>query len=225
MLFNELYEYPKLKRVDTNGQRLYDTGKAKVPSVTTILGRMKDMTGINKWRDRIGHAEAQRILTEAANLGTATHKHLENHCLGVERPTGTNLIRQIASKLADVVINEGLVNINEVWGLEASLYSPDLYAGTTDCVGVWKGQDAIIDFKTSRSVKKREWIDDYFLQGVAYAMAHNELFDTTIETVVIMMVTHDGKYLEFSITDAEFNKYTDKWLDKLKEYYQVYDKY
>ncbi len=224
-LINKIYEYPTLKRIEHNGERLYDTGSAKVPSVTTILGRMKDMTGINKWRERVGKEEAQRILTEAANLGTATHKHLENHVLGIERPQGTNLIRQIASKLADVVIEEGLCNINEVWGLEASLYSPELYAGTTDCVGLWKDKPAIIDFKTSRSVKKREWIDDYFLQGVAYAMAHNELFDTTIETVVIMMVTHDGKYLEFPITDDEFNKYTEKWLDKLKEYYQVYDKY
>ena len=145
-LINKLYDYPILKRTDVNGERLYDTGSAKVPSVTTILGRMKDMTGINKWRDRIGHAEAQRILTEAANLGTATHKHLENHCLGIERPTGTNLIRQIASKLADVVIDEGIVNINEVWGLESSLYSPELYAGTTDCVGLWKDKPTIIDF-------------------------------------------------------------------------------
>ena len=225
MLFNELYEYPKLKRVEFNGQRLYDTGKAKVPSVTTILGRMKDMTGINKWRDRVGHEEAQRILTEAANLGTATHKQIEQFIFDEERKTGGNLIHQIASKLADVIINEGLCNINEIWGSEVSLYSPELYAGTTDCVGVWNSKDAIIDFKTSRSVKKREWIDDYFLQGVAYAMAHNELFETKIGTVVIMMVTHDGQYLEFSITDDEYNVYEKKWLDKLKEYYQVYDKY
>jgi genome maintenance exonuclease 1 len=225
MLFNELYEYPKLKRVEFNGQRLYDTGKAKVPSVTTILGRMKDMTGINKWRDRVGHEEAQRILTEAANLGTATHKQIEQFIFDEERKAGGNLIHQIASKLADVIINEGLCNINEIWGSEVSLYSPELYAGTTDCVGVWNSKDAIIDFKTSRSVKKREWIDDYFLQGVAYAMAHNELFETKIGTVVIMMVTHDGQYLEFSITDDEYNVYEKKWLDKLKEYYQVYDKY
>jgi hypothetical protein len=224
-LINQIYEYPTLKRIEQNGQRLYDTGSAKVPSVTTILSRLKDMEGINKWRERVGKEEAQRILTESANLGTATHKNLENHILGVDRPEGTNLIRQIASKLADVVIEEGLSNVSEVWGLEASLYSPELYAGTTDCVGIWKDTPAIVDFKTSRSVKKREWIEDYFLQGVAYAMAHNELFDTDIGTVVIMMVTHDGVYLEFSITGKEFEEYTQKWLDKLKEYYQVYDKY
>jgi len=224
-LINKLYEYPKLNRIDKDGERLYDTGSAKVPSVTTILGRMKDMSGINAWRARVGAEEAQRILTEAGNLGTATHKHLENHCLGIERPTGTNLIRKIASKLADVVIEEGLNDINEVWGLEASLFSPELYAGTTDCVGLWKDRPAIIDFKTSRSVKKREWIDDYFLQGSAYAMAHNEMFGTDIKTIVIMMVTHDGKYLEFSVEDSEFDDYNNKWLDKLKEYYKVYDKY
>ena len=224
-LINNLYEYPKLKRTEINGERRYDTGSALVPSVTTILGKMKDMTAINAWRDRVGAEEAQRIVTESANLGTATHKHLENHCLGIERPTGTNLIRKIASKLADVVIEEGLNDINEVWGLEASLFSPELYAGTTDCVGLWKDRPAIIDFKTSRSVKKREWIDDYFLQGSAYAMAHNEMFGTDIKTIVIMMVTHDGKYLEFSVEDSEFDDYNNKWLDKLKEYYKVYDKY
>jgi genome maintenance exonuclease 1 len=186
---------------------------------------MKDMTGINKWRDRIGHAEAQRILTESAYLGTATHKHLEQHIFGEERKAGGNLIHQIATKLADIIIDEGLSNINEIWGSEVSLYSPELYAGTTDCVGIWKDKPAIIDFKTSRSVKKREWIDDYFLQGVAYAMAHNELFDSNIQTVVIMMVTHDGQYLEFTISDEDFVEYTDKWLDKLKDYYQVNDKY
>jgi len=224
-LINKLYEYPKLKRTDKDGERLYDTGSAKVPSVTTILGRLKDMSGINAWRARVGAEEAQRILVEAGNLGTATHKHLENHCLGIERPGGTNLIRQIASKLADVVIEKGIVNINEVWGLEASLYSPELYAGTTDCVGLWKDKPTIIDFKTSRSVKKREWIEDYFLQGSAYAMAHNELFGTDIKTVVIMMVTHEGEYLEFVIEQDEFDEYISKWLDKLKEYYKVFDKY
>ena len=114
-LINNLYEYPTLKRIEHNGERLYDTGSAKVPSVTTILARMKDMSGINAWRKRVGAEEAQRILTESANLGTATHKNLENHVLGIERPQGTNLIRQIASKLADVIIEEGLININEVW--------------------------------------------------------------------------------------------------------------
>jgi|TARA_B100001971_G_scaffold198082_1_gene207409 genome maintenance exonuclease 1 len=224
-LFNNKYNYPTLNRVEVNGRRLYDTGVAKVPSVTTIISYMKDMTGINKWRDRIGHAEAQRILTESANLGTATHKHLEQHIFGEERKAGGNLIHQIATKLADIIIDEGLSNINEIWGSEVSLYSPELYAGTTDCVGIWKDKPAIIDFKTSRSVKKREWIDDYFLQGVAYAMAHNELFDSNIQTVVIMMVTHDGQYLEFTISDEDFVEYTDKWLDKLKDYYQVNDKY
>ena len=129
---NPKYDYPKLKRVDSNGQRLYDTGLAKVPSVTTILGRLKDMTGINKWRERVGKEEAQRILTEAANLGTCTHKNIEQHLFGKERKSDGNLIHQIAYKLADVVIEQGLTNIDEVCGCEVSLYSPELYAGTTD---------------------------------------------------------------------------------------------
>ena len=222
-LINKLYEYPILKRTEVNGQRLYDTGSARVPSVTTILGRMKDMTGINKWRDRVGHEEAQRILTEAANLGTATHKHLENHVLGIERPQGTNLIRQIASKLADIVIDEGLVNINEVWGLEASLYSPDLYAGTTDCVGVYNGNEAIIDFKQSNKPKKRQWLGDYFLQLVAYAEAHNELHGSNINKGVVLMCTKDYKFQEFILEGDEFKQQKDLWWKRVETYYM--DKY
>ena len=222
---NQQFDYPILSRTQVNGQRLYDVLGHNVPSVTTVIGKTKDMTGINKWRERVGKEEAQRILTEAANLGTCTHKNIEQHLFGKERKSDGNLIHQIAYKLADVVIEQGLVNVNEIWGSEVSLYSPELYAGTTDCVGVWNGKPAIIDFKTSRSKKKREWIEDYFLQCSAYAMAHNELFKTDIETIVIMMVTHDGTYLEFSVSGDDYRNHEKLWLDKLKEYYRVYDKY
>lgn len=219
---NQQFDYPILSRTQVNGQRLYDVLGHDVPSVTTVIGKTKDMTGINRWRKRVGQEEAQRILTESANLGTRTHKNIEQHLFNQERQESGNLIHQIAYKLANVIIEKGLKNISEVWGIEASLYSPQLYAGTTDCVGVWKDQPTIIDFKTSRSKKKREWIDDYFIQGAAYALAHNELFETKIETVVIMIVTHDGEYNEFTITSNDFEKYQNLWLQKLDQYYQTY---
>ena len=115
--------------------------------------------------------------------------------------------------------------MNEVWGTEVSLFYPDLYAGTTDCVGVWKNKQTIIDFKTTKKPKKREWVDDYFLQGVAYALAHNSLYDTHIENIVIMMITWDGEsaglYQEYVIDENEFENYAEKWGEKVSEYYDL----
>ena len=82
-----------------------------------------------------------------------------------------------------------------------------LYAGTTDCVGVHKGEEAIIDFKTSKKIKKEEWIEDYYLQCCAYAMAHNEMYDTNIKKGVILMVSRDNKFKEFVIEGARFEMY------------------
>ena len=149
------------------------------------------------------------------------HKHLECHIEGTDRPTGSNYIRKRGEILADILILEGLKNVDEVWGVEVPLYMPDLYAGTTDCVGLYKGKPAIIDFKTSRKNKKREWIHDYFMQGSAYALAHNEVYDTKINTIVIMMMTHDGDYLEFVCEGDEFEDFSVQWLTKVDAYYMI----
>ena len=135
-----------------------------MPSVTTVLDALKDKTSLYEWSGkRVGDEEANRI----TKLLVLVHKYtytLKNIFLKkIDR--GTNLIHQMSKELSDIVIEKGLSNVDEVWGTEVPLYYPGLYAGTTDCVGVWKGKPAIIDFKTTRKPKKREWIDDYFLQG------------------------------------------------------------
>ena len=134
----------------------------------------------------------------------------------------------MSKELSDIVIEKGLSNVDEVWGTEVPLYYPGLYAGTTDCVGVWKGKPAIIDFKTTRKPKKREWIDDYFLQGAAYSAAHNEIHGTDIKTIVIMMIGWDeeadnkGNYQEFVVEADEFDKYSLQWANKVQEYFDKY---
>jgi CRISPR/Cas system-associated exonuclease Cas4 (RecB family) len=94
-----------------------------------------------------------------------------------------------------------------------------LYAGTSDAIGVYEGEDAIIDFKTSKKIKKREWIEDYFMQGCAYALAHNEMMGTEIRKVVILMVDREGKFAEFTIKGEEFDEYCDKWAQRLADYF------
>lgn len=228
-MLNQIYNYQKLSRVEENGTRRYrldGSGDSPVPSVTTILDALKDKTHLYEWRKRVGNAEATRITTMSANIGTATHLNIEKHVLDEERPDGTNLVHQMARGLSDVVIDEGLSNVSEVWGTEVPVYYPDLYAGTTDCVGLWKGHQSIIDFKTTRKPKKKEWIEDYFYQGAAYAMAHNHAFGTNIDHIVIMMVAWDegyeGVYQEFVVEGDEFAHYSTGWAYKVKEYHEKF---
>ena len=129
------------------------------------------------------------------------------------------MVSVMAKQMSDLVINEGFTNIDEVWGTEIGLIASGLYAGTTDCVGVHKGEEAIIDFKTSKKIKKEEWIEDYYLQCCAYAMAHNEMYDTNIKKGVILMVSRDNKFKEFVIEGARFEMYCDPWETRLTDYY------
>ena len=230
-MLTEKYTYEPLKRVEVDGVRHYQTPNGKpLPSVTTVLDALKDKTSLYEWRKRVGDEEANRITKLATGIGTQVHLHIEKYILEENRPGGTNLIHQMAKELSDIVIEKGLSNVDEVWGTEVPLYYPGLYAGTTDCVGVWKGKPAIIDFKTTRKPKKREWINDYFLQGSAYAAAHNELYGTDIKTIVIMMIGWDaeadnlGNYQEFVVEKDEFEKHSLDWATKVQEYFDKYIK-
>jgi genome maintenance exonuclease 1 len=220
MLFNPKYNYEKLKRVEANGSRLYETPAGKVASVTTILDKTSDKTALLEWRKRVGDTEAARISKEASGLGTLMHTHLENYVLGHERPKGNNIVQEMARNMADTMITEAFCDIEEVWGIEASLYYPGLYAGTSDMIGVHKGTPAIIDHKTSNKPKRREWITDYFLQTCAYALAHNEVHGTDIRKCVINIVDRDANLQPFVIEGTEFDHYCEEWTKRVDQFYK-----
>lgn len=219
MLLNSRYDYKPLTREEREGRRLYATPSGAVPSVTTILDSTKDKTFLIEWRKRVGEQQANQISKEASGLGTLMHKHLENYVLGIDRPAGNNTVQVMATAMADTMINQAFPDIDEVWGIEAGLYYPELYAGTTDMVGVHKGKPAIIDHKTSNKPKKREWIEDYFLQCCAYALAHNSMFDTNINKAVVNIIDRDAKLQSFVIEGAEFDSYAEKWASRVDQYY------
>jgi hypothetical protein len=220
MLFNPRFQYQPLKRVESNGSRLYETPAGKVASVTTILDGTKDKTHLIEWRKRVGDAEANRISKEAAGLGTLMHTHLEYHVLGKERPAGNNVVQEMARSMADTMINEAFPNVDEVWGIEASLYYPGLYAGTSDMIGVWQGKPAIIDHKTTNKPKKKEWIEDYFLQCCAYALAHNEVHGTDIRTCAINIIDRESQLQSFVIEGNEFDHYCVEWTKRVDQFYK-----
>ena len=224
------FDYTPLARESVEGKRHYALPDgSRVPSVTTILERTKPAEAkqaLQEWKDRVGHERAQQITTEAANRGTRMHTYLERYVkmddIG-EFPT--NPFAQPSWFMAAQVILEGLGNVDEYWGCEVPLYYSGLYAGTTDCVGVWKGQPAIMDFKQTNRPKKREWIGDYFLQLAAYAAAHNDTHGTDINTGVILMCAKptdehlSPQYQEFVLEPKDFAYWSEQWMRRVELYY------
>ena len=220
------YIYPKTVREAIEGKRHYNTGKEKLPSVTTILSATQDpdkAEGLKAWRDKVGEDNATRIVDEAAARGTAMHKILERY-VGEEGYLDLTKVGLNAHNMAIRVIEQGLCNVSEYYGIECTLFYPGLYAGQTDMVGVHKGQDAIIDFKQTNKPKRKEWIGDYKLQLAAYAMAHDYMHKTEITKGVIMMCSKDNYYQEFIVEGEELKKYKHKWLGKISQYYQQKEK-
>ena len=218
------FKYEPIKRIDTPEGRRYATPDGqKLPSVTTILSATtpkEKIEKLNEWRNRVGHKQAQAITTEAAGRGTRMHKWVEDYIkTGQLGQPGSNPYSIQSHKMAQSIITQGLVNCNEYWGTEVPLYFPGVYAGTTDLVGVHNNAEAIMDHKQTNKPKKREWIDDYFIQLAAYATAHNEVHGTKIRKGVIFMCSAANEYQEFIIEGSEFDSWVDKWYRRLEQYY------
>jgi hypothetical protein len=218
------YPYTEIKRKQVDGKRLYATESGPLPSVTTILSKTQSaekMAGLNKWKQRLGEQEAQRVVTEASNVGTIMHNILEHWVLNTEYEPGNNIVHRQAKAMAQVIKDNIEPHLDEVWGTEVNLYYPGLYAGTTDLLGVWKGKPTIMDFKQTNKPKKREWIEDYFMQGAAYGGAHNALYDTKIENIAIFMCSRDLGWQLFEVTADEYNYWTDAWGKRLEKFYNL----
>ena len=226
MKWNKKFEYPNTVREMVEGQRHYNINNEKLPSVTTILGKTQTaekQQGLANWRARVGEEQATRTMDQAAARGSAMHAILEHHILGKNRLDMTDT-GQEAHKMGDVVIDKVLCNVDEIWGSEVALYYPELFAGATDLVGVYKKADSIMDFKQTNKPKRREWVEDYMLQLAAYTMAHNYVYDTKIQQGVILMCSKDGYFQEFIVSGKEFQKYQHEWLKRLDLYYKNYKK-
>jgi len=234
-MYNPKFEYKLIPRVTIDGKRFYQTPDGnKLPSVTTILDKTKSqekIQALHNWRRRVGVEKAQEITTEAANRGTRMHTYLEQYVKdGIIKERGSNPFSWPSHAMAQVVIDQGLRNVNEFWGIEVPLYFPGIYAGTTDGAGLHLNQESILDYKQTNRPKKREWIDDYFVQLCAYAEAHNEVYGTKIRKGVILMcvkpeIDHNNsiikppEYQEFVLEGAEYDKYRDQWWRKVEQYY------
>jgi len=234
-MYNPRHDYQPIPRVTIDGKRFYATPDGnKLPSVTTILDRTKSeesKKALNQWRARVGAEKAQQITTEAANRGTRMHTYLERYIKeGAIPERGSNPYAWPSHLMANTIVEHGLKNVSEFWGIEVPLYFPKVYAGTTDGAGIHLDAESILDYKQTNKPKRREWIDDYFTQLCAYAEAHNEVYGTKIRKGVVLMcvkpdldanhnIIGEPKYLEFVLEGAEFDKYRDLWWRRVEQFY------
>ena len=216
---NEKYNYVHAPRTELHGSRIYDILGVKLPSVTSILAKTKDQSYITRWKEKVGEQEAERIKNYSSKRGTSMHKFLEKHIQGTGYEDLTE-IGQEARPMAKKIIEVGLSPISEYYGSEVTLYYLGLYAGATDLVCRHNDLETIVDFKQSNRPKREEWIEDYFLQVSAYAMAHDYLFKSEIKQAIIMVCTPDLYYQEFKIQGAELRDWKHKWLKRLDQYYK-----
>jgi len=222
MKINKQFNYPKSMRSVINGGRHYDIDGDKLPSVTTILSATQSdekRQSLADWKARMGDKAADEVRDTAAARGTAMHTYLEHYLDGTGYKDLTTLGKQ-AEVMANKIIESGLGDLEELWGLETTLYYPDLYAGATDVVGIYSGQPAIIDFKQSNKPKRREWILDYFEQLGAYAMAHNQVYGTKIQSGIVLMCTKDFMFQKFEVSGREFVRHQHAFLRKVDQYYK-----
>jgi len=219
---NDKYNYISGRQITDHesGTRVYEVNNDRLPSVTTILGATKNQQFLKDWKAKVGEQEAERIKNVSSARGTSMHKFLESYVTGVGYDDLTEL-GQAAKPMAQKVIEVGLAPVEEYYGSEVTLHYPGLYAGSTDLVCLHNGYETIVDFKQSNRPKKKEWIEDYYLQIAAYAMAHDYVYGSTIRQGVIMVCTPDLYYQEFRIQDAELRQWKHKFLKRLDMYHEL----
>ena len=224
MKWNKKFQYPSSTRSLINDKRHYDVGEEKLPSVTTILSATQSdekKASLARWTQSVGEDQAVKIRDQAAERGTIMHRILEGYLLGQNHADFSDLGQQ-AGSMAKNILESGIRgHLDEIWGSEITVYYPGLYAGATDLAGVYEGRESIIDFKQSNKPKRKEWIEDYFIQLAAYAMAHNHIYGTQIQSGIILMCTKDNYFQKFVVKDKEFQQYMFKWLERVGRYGQI----
>ena len=222
MQWNNKYIYPKSTRSIIHGSRHYSVNHEKLPSVTTILKATESeerKAKLEAWKQKVGYKQAEIISKEATSRGSSMHDYLEKFLLGKLNLEllGDNTREKM---MADQIIENGLRNkLDEIWGCEVTLYYPGKYAGAADCIGIYDNKETIIDFKQSNKPKKDEWIDDYYLQCAAYAMAHNNVYGSNITQGAILLCTKDNIFQRFMIDGERFKNYQNRFMQKVEQFY------
>ena len=205
-------ELPPLKAKNVNGKRFYEHLETKeaYPSITSVLS-IRDKKGLHEWRQKVGEEVANHVMIQAANRGTAVHNMVEDYLNNVDLEQVDKYKKQFLPRMMFNVLKPELSKINNIRLQEAQMFSSDYtVAGRVDCIAEYDGVLSIVDFKTSTKEKNESWIENYFIQGSAYAEMFKEHFGEEVTQVVILIVTEEG-------TTQVFKKNKVDYLPKLKE--------
>ena len=224
MQWNRKFNYPTSSKSFEDGQRKYLFGDEKLPSVTSILQATKseeDKASLELWKERVGHKEANKIKNEASSRGTSMHSYIEDFLRGRINESFFESNEKYIN-MAKEIIEKGIKGkLQEIYGMEATLCYPERFAGTADLVGIYQGQETIIDFKQANKPKKTDYIQDYFLQLGAYTLAHNVVYKTSISSGVILLCTVDNLFQDFKIDSEELIMYQNLFLGRLKKFNEL----
>jgi len=224
MKWNNKFIYPKSSKFIENGLRKYLFGEEKLPSVTSVLNATKseeDKISLELWKKRVGYAEANKIKNEASSRGTSMHSYIEDFLRGRINESFFESNEQYKN-MAKEIIDKGIKGkLEEIYGMETTLHYPEKYAGTADLVGIYQGQETIIDFKQANKPKKVDYIQDYFLQLGAYTLAHNVVYKSNITSGVILLCTVDNLFQDFKIEGAELEMYQNLFLGRVKKFIEM----
>ena len=224
MKWNNKFNYPKSSRSIENGMRKYLFDDEKLPSVTSILQATKseeDKAALENWKQRVGYKEANRIKTEASTRGTSMHTYIEDYLKGRVNESFFETNEQYKI-MAKEIIDKGLNGkLEEIYGMEETLYYPEQYAGTADLLAKMNGVDVCVDFKQANRPKKIDYIQDYFLQLGAYTLAHDKVHGTQMKAGIILLCTKDIFYQEFKIEGAELEMYQNLFMGRVKKFYEM----
>ena len=224
MKWNNKFNYPKSSRSIEDGYRKYLLGDEKLPSVTSVLSLTKsaeEKAALANWKERVGHAEANRIKIEASSRGTSMHSFIEDYLRGRVNESFFETNEQYKI-MAKEIIDKGLNGrLEEIYGMEETLYYPEKYAGTADLLAKMDGMDVCVDFKQSNKPKKTDYIQDFFLQLGAYTLAHDIVHGTKMQAGIILLCTKDILFQEFKIEGKELEMYQNLFLGRVKKFYEM----
>ena len=214
--YSDKYKYITGTQITDHGSRVYEIQGARLPSVPTILAKTKDQAYLQRWKNKVGHEEAERIKNYSSKRGTSMHKFLEKHITGKGYDDLTEIGKE-AKPMAQKIIEIGLVPISEWYGSEIMIHYPGLYAGSTDLACLHNDMETIIDFKQANRPKNPEWIEDYYLQLAAYICAHEKEYGE-INGGTILMASTGLVFQEFDISGSKLDEYKDKWWKRLDDF-------
>ena len=209
--------FQQAKLIEKDNAHYYETPSGEIfPSITTILQKtmsIEKKESLQNWKDK--EVAAEYITSEAATIGTETHKLIENYINDVRQ---TDEVRLLTVAHFNNLI-PFLQKIDDVHGTELRLYSDTMkLAGTSDCIAKYDGELSIIDYKTKRSNQKEEWMTDHFIQCTAYAEMFKELTGIEVKQIVILVSSEKNSRMEFVKNTKD---YKDLLTQRLNQYYDI----